>query len=176
MAVNEMEGFLACLWSCSQKLWGMDSYLPIFKALCIYIWTLKFKSRSLVLYFLLLSITSRWRQRTTWHIVTGRFWSTLTVTFLIIIVHPLPQTIWLTDGEWNCWSKFELQRPHVYERCSNMDNCCHGKLNIPVLQVGHFIQTVPNYADKSNHKPSCKCVNIKISLMNLMLQNWILGQ
>ena len=52
-----------------------------------------------------------------------------------------------------------------------MDDCGHDKLNIPVLQVGHFIQTAPNYADKSNHKPSCKCVNIKISLMNLMLQN-----
>ena len=53
-----------------------------------------------------------------------------------------------------------------------MDDCVHDKLNIPVLQVnGHFIQTAPNYADKSNHKPSCKCVNIKISFMNLMLQN-----
>ena len=52
-----------------------------------------------------------------------------------------------------------------------MDDCGHDKLNIPVLQVGHFIQTAPNNADKSNHKPSCKCVNIKISLMNLMLQN-----
>ena len=36
-----------------------------------------------------------------------------------------------------------------------MDDCCQEKLNVPVLQIDHFIQTVPNYADKGNHKPSC---------------------
>ena len=54
-----------------------------------------------------------------------------------------------------------------------MDDC-QEKLNILVQQIDHFIQTVPNYADKGNHKPSCTCINIKISsLMNLMLQNCI---
>jgi len=62
-------------------------------------------------------------------------------------------------------------RDHMFMKGAVTWMIAHDKLIIPVMQVGHFIQTVPNYADKSNHKPSCKCVNIKISLMNLMLQN-----
>ena len=58
-----------------------------------------------------------------------------------------------------------------------MDDCCQEKLNIQVLQIDHFIETVPNYADKGNHKPSCTCINIKTSsLVNLMLQNCSLQQ
>ena len=142
---------------------GINSYQPIS---FINMWPLKFKLQSqLILYFLL--------QRTTWRIVIGRFRFNLSVTFC-----NCPSTVvnHLIDRR-KIKSLIKIWTTHVYKRCSNMGDCCQEKLNIRVRQIDHFMQTVPNYSDKNNHKPSCTCINIKISsLVNLMLQNCILEQ